>query len=56
MGRSLAHKKNKDGTVRDGTPTHYSSDCQHGGNCPYCIRNRTFKNKRRKPIDDGLDK
>ena len=25
----------------------------HGG-CPYCEKNRTYKNKRRAPIEDGL--
>lgn len=47
LGRSLSHLQYKDGLVRDGTPTHSSGSCQHGGGCPYCINNRTHKNKRR---------
>jgi hypothetical protein len=47
LGKLLSHLQYKDGLVRDGTPTHVDSSCSHGGDCPYCISNRTFKNKRR---------
>lgn len=49
---TLDYKQNKDKTVRDGTPTHYSSACEHHGGCPYCESNRTFSSKRREPVDD----
>ena len=50
LGRSLAHLQYKNGLVRDGTPTHFVNSCQHGGSCPVCYGNRTFKNKRRMKI------
>ena len=28
--------------------------CLHGGDCPYCIGNRTFGSKRREPIEEKL--
>lgn len=50
LGESLEHMKNKDGSVRDGTPTHSSGSCQHGGDCPLCKGNRTFSSKKREPL------
>lgn len=42
LGYNLAKNKNKDGTVRDGTPTHHGASCSRGGSCEYCARNRQF--------------
>lgn len=50
LGRHLAHKRNKDGSVRDGTPTHYSPSCEHHGGCPHCEGNRLFGDKKREPL------
>jgi hypothetical protein len=49
---TLADHQHKDGTVRDGTPTHASAECQHHGGCPYCERNRTHAHKRREPLEE----
>lgn len=43
LGAALADHQYKDGTVRDGTPTHNSKSCEHHGSCPYCTRNRLHK-------------
>ena len=50
LGDSLAHKQDKDGLVRDGTPTHYSASCENNGGCPKCEGNRLHKHKRSEPI------
>jgi hypothetical protein len=54
---SLAHLQYKSNLVRDGTPTHAAGSCEHGGSCPVCYGNRTFKNKRRMPmvINDDVE-
>jgi len=51
LGKYLGHMQYKDGSVRDGMPTHAAGSCQHGGSCPVCHGNRTFKNKRREIIN-----
>ncbi len=43
LGKSLGRKVNLDGTVRDGTPTHYSPSCERGGDCPICSNNRQIR-------------
>lgn len=53
LGYALAHKKHKDGKVRDGTPTHYSPSCRHHGGCAYCLRSRTHKFKRQEPPQEN---
>lgn len=47
LGVSLSHKKNKNGSVRDGTPTHFSGSCEHHGGCPVCEGNRLFNTERK---------
>jgi len=47
LGAALADHKFKDGTVRDGTPQHVSSQCNHHGACHWCEGNRTYANKKR---------
>lgn len=42
LGRHLAKKKNEDGSVRDGTPTHHGASCSRGGSCGWCASNRQF--------------
>lgn len=54
LGDHLGSKKNRDGSVRDGTPTHPDASCERHGGCPYCASNRTFSNKKRQPIEDIL--
>lgn len=52
LGNALAKQLNKDGTVRDGTPTHNSKSCEHHGGCVHCLSNRTHKHKRNEPIGE----
>lgn len=47
LGPALASHQYRDGTVRDGTPTHADATCRHHGGCKYCERNRTFSTRRR---------
>lgn len=54
LGSHLGHKQNKDGKVRDGTPTHYSPDCERHGACPHCLGNRTFSSRKREPVDSEM--
>lgn len=42
----------KNGTVRDGTPSHPSHSCTNHGGCPWCERDRLHRNKKREPIYD----
>lgn len=35
------------GRVRDGTPTHYSSSCEHHGDCPRCEGDRLYSTRRK---------
>lgn len=50
----LSYLQYKNGFVRDGTPTHLSSSCEHHGSCQWCTDNRIFSNKRREPIIDEI--
>ena len=45
----------KDGTVRDGTPTHISKSCAHHGGCLWCGGSRMHSNKRRAPIPEEYE-
>ena len=47
LGEALEDHMHKDGMVRDGTPQHTSSGCEHHGSCAWCRGNRTFSNRRR---------
>ena len=47
---TLAERQYKDGTLRDGTPTHASAACARHGGCPYCESNREHSNRKREPI------
>lgn len=42
-----ADRQYRDGTVRDGTPTHIDPACRHHGDCPRCTGDRTFSARRR---------
>ena len=54
LGESLAHKRTKNGNVRDGTQTHFSPSCEHNGGCPWCTGNRLHASERRTALDmDG---
>lgn len=53
---SLRYKHYRDGTVRDGTPQHYSGGCDNHGDCTYCYSNRTHNVRRQKPIVDTIEK
>jgi len=43
-------KQNKDGTVRDGSPTRASPSCESHGGCPYCESNRMYRTRKREPL------
>ena len=42
------NKRNKNGKIRDGTPTKYSGSCENNGGCPYCEDNRRHSERKRK--------
>lgn len=55
LGKSLADHQYKDGTVRDGTPTHPAKSCEHHGGCPHCEGNRTIQAKRLAAIKEDYE-